>query len=294
MTSRTSPILAVFALGLVAQICAANPLNVDDKILRSIEEAKDPVFSLEIQEMILGLPPLQEILAKGDTDITEEIKLAKERLSRLKEAAMEPSLPQQSNFLEATGIVLLLAKDKGSARVKGALSCVCLDKARGIFVTALHPFQQSDDSDSAIVIGPDGRIAGVTRVLLRNAPADFVLFTTRQAYSGEISGIGNPPRVGDLVWVSGSCPGATFFQFSARVARASIPNFEMFGRLRAKWFDLDKGFPSGISGGGVFDTQGRLVGLAMRNIAVTSHETGGAPLNLGRAIEMLPLIDELR
>lgn len=294
MTPTTSHILVIFALWLVAQTGAADPLIIDDKILRSIEEAKDPVFSQEVQEIIMGLPPIREILAKGDTDIIEEVRIAKERLSHLKEAAMETSQPQQSNFLEATGIVLLLTKDKGSARVKGALSCVCLDKARGLFVTALHPFEQSDDSDCAIVVGPDGRIAGVARVLMRNAPADFVLFTTRQAYAGEISGIGNPPHVGDLVWVSGSCPGATFFQLSARVARAPIPNLEMFGRLRAKWFDLDKGFPSGISGGGVFDTQGHLVGLAMRNISVTSHETGGAPLNLGRAIEMLPLTAELR
>jgi hypothetical protein len=100
--------------------------------------------------------------------------------------------------------------------------------------------------------------------------------------------------VGDQLWVSGNVPGAVFLQLGAKVARAAIPNYEMFGRSSAKWFDLDRGFPGGLSGGGVFDAKGRLVGVAMRNLSVTSPQAAGATLELGRSIELYRMLSELR
>jgi S1-C subfamily serine protease len=85
-----------------------------------------------------------------------------------------------------------------------------------------------------------------------------------------------------------------FFQLGAGVARASIPDWKMLGRLRAKSFDLDRGFPNGLSGGGVFNAAGELVGIATRNISVNSHGAGGAGLQLGRAVEVVPVLEELR
>jgi S1-C subfamily serine protease len=68
----------------------------------------------------------------------------------------------------------------------------------------------------------------------------------------------------------------------------------MLGRLRAKSFDVDRGFPNGLSGGGVFNAAGELVGIAERNIAVSSHGSGGAALQMGRAVEVFPLIEDMR
>lgn len=279
-----------------AQLWAEPALMIDDKILRSIEEAKTPELSAKVQSLIAGLPQIKDILAKADTDIVEEARYAKERLAALQEAGEAPLQAATTALAEATGIVVVLGNSlpPAPASVKGMLSCICVDKAKGLFLTAAHPFQQAGELDRVMIIGRDGRIAGIARVLLRSTASDIVLFTTRQEFTGEVAGIGKAPLVGDQLWVSGSVPGAVFLQLGGRVARASIPNYEMFGRSRAKWFDLDRGFPGGLSGGGVFDTTGRLVGVAMRNLSVTSPDAVGATLDLGRSIELYPLLSELR
>lgn len=68
----------------------------------------------------------------------------------------------------------------------------------------------------------------------------------------------------------------------------------MLGRLRAKSFDVDRGFPSGLSGEGVFNITGELVGIATRNISVSSHGEGGAALQLERSVEVFALAEELQ
>jgi S1-C subfamily serine protease len=72
-----------------------------------------------------------------------------------------------------------------------------------------------------------------------------------------------------------------------------IPDWKMLGRLRAKRFDVDRGFPNGLSGGGVFNASGELTGIATSNISVSSHGEGGAALQMGRSVEVLPLIEDL-
>jgi hypothetical protein len=298
MKSPASHRLTVFLLCIAAQVqlWAAPALVIDDRILRSIEEAKTPELSAEVQTLIAGLPQIKDILAKENTDIIEEERYAKERIAALQEAGEAPLQATTNALAEATGIVVVLGNSLPPAPtvVKGMLSCICVDKTRGLFLTAAHPFQQAGDLDRVMIIGRDGRIAGIARVLLRSTGSDLVLFTTRQEFTGEVAGIGKAPLVGDQLWVSGSVPGAVFLQLGAKVARAAIPDYGMFGRSRAKWFDLDRGFPSGLSGSGVFDTTGRLVGIAMRNISVTSHGSVGATLDLGRSIELYPLLSELR
>ena len=271
----------------------AEPTLMELGILESVDSAKAPVFSEELLAFIKRLPPVEQIMAKGDSDIVEEVRLAKARLAALVQPGRNPSAGDGAPIAESTGIILMLSQSDGQVTVKGALSCVCIDKEKGLFLTALHPFQQADLGDCAVILGNDGSVSGVARALLRKTEADIVLITSRSAFPKQVRGLAPPPKLGEPLWVSGSCPGATFFQLGASAARVNIPDWKMLGRLRAKRFDVDRGFPNGLSGGGVFNAKGELVGIATSNISVSSHGEGGAALQMGRSVEVLPLIEDL-
>jgi hypothetical protein len=290
------PTVLVWALCLGAAPFsrAAEPTLMERSILDSVDAAKEPIFSEQIRSFINRLPPVERIMAKEDSDLVEEARFARGRIAALLNPEQNPSISKGEPLPEATGIVLVISQTKGEPKVKGALSCVCIDKNVGLFLTALHPFQEADLADCVVIVGIDGSISGVARTLLRKTEADVVLLTTRARFPGQVKGVGRPPKTGEPLWVSGSCPGAVFFQLGTSAARTSIPNWKMLGRLRAKSFDVDRGFPNGLSGGGVFNAAGELVGIAERNIAVSSHGSGGAALQMGRAVEVFPLIEDMR
>jgi hypothetical protein len=297
MTMRTFlsiVLLSALCSGFSPVSNAAEPVLLDRGILESVDSAKEPVFSDELRGFIQRLPPVERIMAKGDSDVVEEARFAKTRIAALLEPGQNTSAEERAPLPEATGVVLVLSHTEGAPKVKGALSCVCIDKQAGLFLTALHPFQEADLADCAVILGLDGSVSGVARTLLRKTEADVVLLTTRSPFPGQVRGLGLPPKTGEPLWVCGSCPGAVFFQLGAGVARASIPDWKMLRRLRAKSFDVDRGFPNGLSGGGVFNAAGELVGIATRNIAVSSHGAGGSGLQLGRAVEVVPVLEELR
>ncbi len=272
---------------------ATEPILIDLGILESVDSAKVPVFSEELLAFIKRLPPVEQIMAKGDSDIVEEVRLAKASLAALLQPGRNLSAGDGAPIAESTGIILMLSQSDGQAKVTGALSCVCIDKEKGLFLTALHPFQQADLGDCAVILGHDGSVSGVARALFRKTEADIVLITSRSAFPNQVRGLAPPPKLGEPLWVSGSCPGAAFFQLGASAARVNIPDWKMLGRLRAKRFDVDRGFPNGLSGGGVFNASGELTGIATSNISVSSHGHGGAALQMGRSVEVLPLIEDL-
>ncbi len=284
---------ATLSLVTAPDLDAVGSPLVDLGVLEAVDAAREPVFSEKLQSFILGLPSVEQIMAKGDSDIVEEVRFARARIDALREPGQSPAVGG-GGLSEATGVVLVLSHTQGALKVKGALSCVCIDRQSGLFLTALHPFQEADRGDCAVILGRDGSVSGVARTLLRKTEADIVLLTTRSIFTGQVRRLGEPPTAGEMLWVCGSCPGAAFFQLGAHAARVSLPNWHMLGRLRAKCFDLDRGFPNGLSGGGVFNSAGELVGIATRNIAVSSHGTGGAALQFGRAVEIVPVVEELR
>lgn len=297
MTMRTFvPTFLALALYLGAVVVsrAAEPALLDRSILDSVDAAKEPVLSDPIRAFIKRLPPVERIMAKDDSDVVEEARLARIRIAALLKPEQNAPAGEGDWLPEATGVVLVLSQTKGESKVKGALSCVCIDKQAGLFLTALHPFQEADLADCAVILGVDGSVSGVARTILRKTEADVVLITTRSSFPGQVRAAGRPPKAGAPLWVAGSCPGAVFFQLGASAARTSISNWKMLGRMRAKSFDVDRGFPNGLSGGGVFNAAGELVGVAARNIGVTSHGTGGAVLQMGRAVEVFPLLEEMR
>jgi S1-C subfamily serine protease len=273
---------------------ANEPIFMDRDLLESIDSAKEPVFSKDLLAFIKRLPRVEQIMAKRDGDIVEEARLAKARLAALLQPGQNLPPGEAVPLAESTGIILMLSQSEGQAKVKGALSCVCIDKEKGLFLTALHPFQQADLADCAVIVGHDGSISGVARTLLRKTEADIVLITTRSPFPQQVRGLAPPPKIGEPLWVSGSCPGVAFFQLGASAARVNIPDWKMLGRLRAKSFDVDRGFPNGLSGGGVFTATGELAGITTRNISVSSHGEGGAALQLGRSVEVFPLAEELQ
>ena len=281
-------------VGFAPCLQAAETPWVDRQLLESIDAAKEPIFSKELQALISSLPSVEEIMGKDDVDIAKEAHAAKERVSALLQAGQARGEGAGGELSSATGIILMLSKSDDAPKVKGALSCICLDKRTGLFLTALHPFQGADRSERAIIVGPDGSVSGVARTLLRKTEMDAVVITTRLPFPGEVQGVGKPPTIGQPLWVCGSCPGAVFYQLAASTARAGIPNWSVFGRSKTKWFDVDRGFPNGLSGGAVFAAGGNLVGVVARNIALSSHGPGGAALQLGRAVEAYPLLEEMR
>lgn len=286
------PLLCAVALCAASHPSTAQ--QVDFGILESVDAAKEPVFSQRLQAFISELPTIARIFTKGDADILEEVHHAKRRISALLETGKASSTEEVRQLSDATGILLVLSRTKGAIRVKGALSAVCIDKQAGLFLTALHPFQEADPSDCALIIGPDGSLSGIARTLLRKTETDAVLITTRLPFPGQVRSVAKPPKTGEPLRICGSCPGAVFFQLGANTARTGIFNWQVFGRSHAKWFDVDRGFPSGLSGGGVFNASGELIGIATRNLSISSHSTGGAMLEMGRAVEAYPLLQELR
>jgi hypothetical protein len=289
-----SLLLGYFCLATAHLAGGYEPIFMDRSILESIDSAKEPVFSKDLLAFIKRLPPVEQIMAKGDSDITEEVRLAKARLAALLQPGQNLSAGDLAPLVESTGVILILSQSEGETKVKGSLSCVCIDKDKGLFLTALHPFQQADLADYAVILGHDGSISGVARTLLRKTEADIVLITTRSPFPQQVRSIAPRPKLGERLWVSGSCPGAAFFQLGASAARVNIPDWKTLGRLRAKSFDVDRGFPNGLSGGGVFNATGELAGIATKNISISSHGTGGAALQMGRSVEVLPLLEELQ
>ncbi len=267
---------------------------MDRSILESVEAAREPVFSDELQGFIQRLPTVERIMAKGSSDVVEDARFARTRIAALMEPEQNSLAGERTPLPDATGVLLVLSQAQGVPKVKGALSCVCIDKQAGLFLTALHPFQEADLGDCAVILGLDGSVSGVARAVLRKTEADVLLLATQSPFPGQVRGFGLPPKTGESLWVCGSCPGVVFFQLGASVARAGIPHWNMLGRLRAKSFDVDRGFPNGLSGGGVFNAAGELVGIATRNITVGSHGAGGSGLQLGRAVEVFAVLEEMR